>query len=90
MDDDHRDVHRLGDAQQPRHGLRLQIIGAGLGVTADAVLPCRFLLRLQGVDNAAVLTMDAADAAHRFQLFQRPVHRLVADHHGRIGHIHLK
>ena len=56
----------------------------------DTHLPRRLLLGDERVDHAAVFAVDAADAALFLQLLQRPVHRLVADHHGRIGHIHLE
>ena len=90
MDDDHRDVHRLGDAQQTAHGLRLQKIGPRLRVRGNAHPAGGLLLLDQGVDNAAVFAVDAADAALFLQLFQGLVHGLIADHHGRVGHVHLK
>ena len=90
MDDDHRDVHRLGDAQQAAYGLRLQNVGTGLGVGGNAHLPFGLFLLDEGVDNAAVFAVDAADAALFLQLFQGLVHGLVPDHHGRVGHVHLE
>ena len=90
MDDDHRDVHRLGDAQQAAYGLRLQNVGTGLGVGGNAHLPFGLFLLDEGVDNAAVFAVDAADAALFLELFQSLVHGLVPDHHGGVGHVHLE
>ena len=90
MDDDHGAVCRLGDAQQPADRFRLQIGGAGDGMRAGAQLAAVFPLGDHAVDDAGVLTVDAADAAQAPQLLQRPVHVPVADHHGGIGHIHFK
>ena len=90
MHDDHRDVHRLGDAQEPGHGLGLQEIGPGPGMGAHAHLARRLLFGDQRVDDAAVFAVHAADAALFLQLLQGVIHGLVADHHGGIGHIHLE
>jgi len=51
---------------------------------------CFFVLLDERVDDAAVLTVDARDAAVFFELLEREEHVLVADHHGGIGHIHLE
>ena len=90
MHDDHRDIHRLGDAQEPGHGLRLQEIGPGPGMGADAHLPRGLLLGDQRVNDTAVFAVHAADASLFLQLLQGVIHGLVADHHGGIGHIHLE
>ena len=42
------------------------------------------------VDHARVLAVDAGDAAVFFELFEGVEQILVADHHGRIGHVHLE
>ena len=59
-------------------------------MAGHAVFTGGLFLRHQCVDHAAVLAVDAADAALFPQLFQDPVHGLVPDHHGGIGHIHLE
>ena len=91
MYDHHGDVHGLRDVQQPSHGLRLQKVRPRPGVAAHAALLAGGLLLLdKGVDDPGVLTVYAADAAFLLQLFQRLVHQLVPDHHGRVCHVHLE
>ena len=90
MDDDHGNVHCLSDAQKAAHGLGLQKVGPGLRMGGNAHLPGGLFLLDEGVDDAAVFAVDAADAALFLQLFQGLVHGLVPDHHGRIGHVHLE
>ena len=86
---------------EPVHDIVEQTLGAR-GDYYIVILPLAEIERLylvdiripdlgdERVDHAAVFAVDAADAALFLQLLQRPVHRLVADHHGRIGHIHLE
>ena len=90
VDDDHGDVYLFGDAEQTAHGLGLHDVGPGLRVAVDAVLAGGLLFGNQRVDDPGVFAVDAADAALFLQLFQRLVHGLVTDHHGRVGHVHLE
>ena len=90
VDDDHGDVHLLGDAQQASHGLGLHDVRPRLRMAVHAVLARGLLLRDQRVDDTGILAVYAADAALFLQLLQRLVHGLVADHHGRVGHVHLE
>ena len=91
MDDHHRDIHSLGDVQQTAHGLRLQKVRPRPGMAAHAALHAGGLLLLnEGVDDPGVLAVYAADAALLLQLLQRLVHQLVADHHGRVRHVHFE
>ena len=90
MNDHHGSLRRLGDPQDAAHGLRLQIVGAGLGMAGDGVLALGLLLGHQRVDDAAVLAVDAADAAPGLQRLQGPVQVAVRQHHGGIGHVHLE
>ena len=59
-------------------------------MAVHAVLARGLLLCDQRVDDTGILAVYAADAALLLQLLQRPVHGLVADHHGRVGHVHLE
>ena len=91
MYDHHRDVHGLGNVQQTAHGLRLQKVRPRPGMAAHAALLTGGLLLLnEGVDDPGVLAVYAADAALFLQLLQSLVHQLVADHHGRVRHVHLE
>ena len=90
VDDDDGAVGSLGNAEEAGHGLGLQIVGAGLGMAAHAVLPCCLLLGNEGVNNAAVFTVDAAETATGVDGLHGLVHRAVANHHGGIGHVHLE
>ena len=70
MDDDHRDVHRLGDTQQAADGLGLQKVGAGLGWQCTPFSPFALLFGDERVDDPGVLAVYAADAAlFRFSFF---------------------
>ena len=91
VDDDHRRVRRLGDAQQPRDRLGLEIVGPRLGVGGNVRRASGGLeLGNARVDHTRVLAVDARDAAALFQRLERGIHRAVADHHGGVGEVHLK
>ena len=59
-------------------------------MAVHAVLARGLLLRDQRVDDPGILAVYAADTALFLQLLQRLVHGLVADHHGRVGHVYLE
>ena len=90
MNNDHRGVRRLSDPQDTAHRLGLQIVRPGLGMACDGVFAHGFFLRHQRINDAAVLTMDAADAAADLQSFQSAVQVAVRQHHGGIGHVHFE
>jgi len=91
VDDDHRRVRRLGDAQQPRDRLGLEIVGPCLGVGGNVRRASGGLeLGNARVDHTGVLAVDARDAAALFQRLERGIHRAVANHHGGVGEVHLK
>ncbi|MPM96326.1 hypothetical protein SDC9_143486 [bioreactor metagenome] len=90
MDDNHRAVRRLRNAQKTAHRLRLQIWGPGLGMGGGRQLSGGLFLGNHGVDHPGVFAVEAADAAKPPQGLQRAVNRPVAHHHGGIGKIHLK
>ena len=77
MYDDDRHVRQLRHFQQAADGLGLQ-------------LACGLLFRDQRVDHPGIFAVDAGDAAQLFQLLQGAENVLVADHHGRVGQVHLK
>ena len=90
VDNDDGAVGGLGNTEQTGHGLGLQIVGAGLGMAAHAVLPCCLFLGNEGVDDAAIFTVDAAETATGMDGLHGLVHRAVTNHHGGIGHVHLE
>ena len=83
-------VRDLRNAQQMGNRLRLKRIRAALRMRRRGRLSLRLVLRDQRVDHARVLTVNARDAAVFLQFQQRGKQVLIADHHGRICHVHLK
>ena len=59
-------------------------------MAGDGVFAHGFFLRHQRINDAAVLTVDAADAAAGLQSFQSAVQVAVRQHHGGIGHVHFE
>ena len=90
MDDDHRHVRQLRHAQQMPHRLGLQRRGPGAGVGGGSRAPARPGVLHQGADDPVVLTVDPGDAPGLLQPQKGPVHVPLADHHGRVGHVHLE
>ena len=73
-----------------RHGLGLERIRAAARMRRRPNVARGLVLLDERVDHARVLAVDAGDAAVFFQLFEGVEQILVADHHGRIGHVHLE
>ena len=90
VDDHHRAVRRLSDAQQAGHRLCLQIGRPGQGMGGGGHLAETLPLGDHAVNDTGVLAVNAADAAQRFQFLQSPVHIPIPDHHSGVGHIHLE
>ena len=90
VDDHDWHVRDLGDAQQMRHGLGLERIRAAARMRRGGYVARGLVLLDERVDHARVLAVDAGDAAVFFELFEGVEQILVADHHGRIGHVHLE
>ena len=90
VDDDHGGLRHLRHFQQTVDGLSLQHAGTGPGMGGRRRLTGSLFLGDEGVDHIGVFAVDAGDAAVFFQLLQGKENVLVANHHGRIGQIHLK
>ena len=90
MDDDHRGLGRLGDAEEPGHGLRLQIGRPGQGVAGGGQLARRLFPGDEGVNDPGVLAVDAADSPQGLQLLQSGVEVPVFQQHGGVSHVHFE
>ena len=89
MDHHHRNIHHFRQSQQTADGLRLRSCGPGGRMAGNAHAACGFGLSLESRNHAAVLAVDAGDAAHLFQPAQDRENGLVV-HLGIIGHVQLK
>ena len=91
MDEDDRRVRRLRDAQDTRHRLGFEVVGARERVGGHLRALARRLERGDlRVDDARVLAVEAADAAALSERRQSLVELPVGQHHGGVGEVHLE